>query len=365
MKSTGAILGAIVGIVGIVVLSGIVPGLSVIPGNSAYSCPSSTDFCAGVFIAVANTTVSGYVNGTYSPPTGITAEVYLLDIAVYVSPTTVANGQNVTCGPPISSLFANCSIPAHVVFGGGGSTGSFSAHFSGQIPANARNTYYFQPTALYTDGCFVFFGACLIPYFQAATIGSPTGFVVPPVGTGGSGTKAGCMTSCAAVVPNFNYVANGLAVNFTDATTFDQTVLFGFPSWSFGDGSTGAGVSTSHAYAKAGKYSVKETVKGVEPSGQTLTQSISLNVSVVAPNTPPPSNNTTTPPPKTTGGTSPPPPPAKLGIATPLGLGLIFGGFGFAGISLVRIGGKWAALIGGIVLFFVGTALGYGVGLGI
>jgi len=61
-------------------------------------------------------------------------------------------------------------------------------------------------------------------------------------------------------VANFNFSAINLNVTFTDTSTdSDGTVVS--HSWKFGDGATSTATNPSHAYATAGTYTVKETVK--------------------------------------------------------------------------------------------------------
>ena len=76
-------------------------------------------------------------------------------------------------------------------------------------------------------------------------------------------------------VAGFTYNANGLTVNFTDASTDPDGTVAGW-SWSFGDGATSTMQSPSHAYAAAGTYTVTLTV--TDDDGATGTTSKQVTV---------------------------------------------------------------------------------------
>ncbi|HTA65998.1 MAG TPA: protease pro-enzyme activation domain-containing protein [Xanthomonadaceae bacterium] len=64
-------------------------------------------------------------------------------------------------------------------------------------------------------------------------------------------------------VASFSYVKTGLAVNFTDTSTYTATDLdsgIAAHSWTFADGSTSTAANPSHVYAAAGTYVVREKV---------------------------------------------------------------------------------------------------------
>ncbi|MFC5741496.1 pre-peptidase C-terminal domain-containing protein [Dyella tabacisoli] len=91
----------------------------------------------------------------------------------------------------------------------------------------------------------------------------------PIVGGGGGG--GGTPTA------NFSFVANGLAVNFTDSST-DSGGTITSHSWNFGDSTSSTATSPSHTYAAAGTYSVTETVTD-SASGKSSSKTQSVSVS--------------------------------------------------------------------------------------
>ena len=76
-------------------------------------------------------------------------------------------------------------------------------------------------------------------------------------------------------VAGFTYNANGLTVNFTDASTDPDGTVAAW-SWSFGDGATSTIQSPGHAYAAAGTYTVTLTV--TDDDGATGTTSKQVTV---------------------------------------------------------------------------------------
>jgi PKD repeat protein len=77
-------------------------------------------------------------------------------------------------------------------------------------------------------------------------------------------------------VANFSFVANGLAVQFTDASS-DSDGTIASRAWTFGDGGTSTATSPSHTYAAAGTYSV--SLKVTDNGGATNTKTTSVTVS--------------------------------------------------------------------------------------
>jgi len=77
-------------------------------------------------------------------------------------------------------------------------------------------------------------------------------------------------------VANFSFVANGLAVQFTDASS-DSDGTIASRAWTFGDGGTSTATSPSHTYAAAGTYTV--SLKVTDNAGATNTKTTSVTVS--------------------------------------------------------------------------------------
>ncbi|MDL5033340.1 M14 family zinc carboxypeptidase [Pelomonas sp. APW6] len=73
----------------------------------------------------------------------------------------------------------------------------------------------------------------------------------------------------------FTTSVNGLAVQFTDASTDDGSIAT--RAWNFGDGSSGSGASASHSYAAAGSYTVQLTVTDNEGLSASTSQLVQLS----------------------------------------------------------------------------------------
>ncbi|GAA2135706.1 collagenase [Kitasatospora kazusensis] len=70
-------------------------------------------------------------------------------------------------------------------------------------------------------------------------------------------------------------VVNGLAVNFTDAST-DADGTIASRVWNFGDGTTSTAANPSKTYAKAGTYTVSLTVTDNQGATATATQAVTV-----------------------------------------------------------------------------------------
>lgn len=85
-----------------------------------------------------------------------------------------------------------------------------------------------------------------------------------------------------APVANFTSSCTGLTCTFNGSTSTDDQGVVSW-SWTFGDATTGSGVSVSHTYAAGGTYSVTLTVA----DAQGLTNSKTMSVTVSNPSNPP------------------------------------------------------------------------------
>lgn len=84
---------------------------------------------------------------------------------------------------------------------------------------------------------------------------------------------------------NFTYETSELIANFDGSSSSDDGTIVSY-AWTFGDGSTGSGVTTSRTFAAAGTYTVTLTV--TDNAGAIGTQTKSVTVSST---TPPPSGD--------------------------------------------------------------------------
>jgi subtilisin family serine protease len=87
---------------------------------------------------------------------------------------------------------------------------------------------------------------------------------------------------------SFTYSVNDLAVAFNASASSDSDGSIVSYAWTFGDGTTGSGVTTNKTYSAAGTYSVKLTVTDNAGATGTQTQSVTVTVPVT-----PPSNDFT------------------------------------------------------------------------
>jgi serine protease len=92
---------------------------------------------------------------------------------------------------------------------------------------------------------------------------------------------------------SFTWTASGLTCNLDASGSFDSDGTISSYAWDFGDGTTGAGMTTSHAYAAADDYTVTLTV--TDDDNATGTCSKTVTVSQPAGNLPPTASFTATP----------------------------------------------------------------------
>jgi PKD domain len=98
-------------------------------------------------------------------------------------------------------------------------------------------------------------------------------------------------TITAANVPATGSTAAAAPMTTTVSDTWSNLAA-GQPSWSFGDGTTGAGLAVSHTYAKAGTYTV--TVSAADTAGNAAAP-VTRQIAITAPAGPPPPGTPGTP----------------------------------------------------------------------
>lgn len=77
-------------------------------------------------------------------------------------------------------------------------------------------------------------------------------------------------------VADFTYSVNDLTVRFDASNSSDSDGNITSYAWSFGDGSTGSGVTTSHTYAAAGTYTVQLIVTDEDGATDSVEQSVAV-----------------------------------------------------------------------------------------
>jgi PKD repeat protein len=106
-------------------------------------------------------------------------------------------------------------------------------------------------------------------------------------------TVLALLTGCAAIKssPVASFTCNPssgespLTVSFDASSSYDSDGTIAIYSWSFGDGSSGSGVTTSHTYSTAGTYTAQLTV--TDDDGAQATASHVISVTLPSPNSPP------------------------------------------------------------------------------
>jgi len=78
--------------------------------------------------------------------------------------------------------------------------------------------------------------------------------------SGATGTKIQAFTINP--VASFTFSCNGLTCNFDGSGSKDLNATITSYAWNFGDGTSGAGVTTGHTYAAGGSYNITLTVTG-------------------------------------------------------------------------------------------------------
>lgn len=81
---------------------------------------------------------------------------------------------------------------------------------------------------------------------------------------------------------NFTFSCSGLTCSFNGTSSTDDRGISSY-SWTFGDGATGTGSTTSRTYAAAGTYSVTLTVRDAANQANSRTQSVTVTSGGTAP----------------------------------------------------------------------------------
>jgi Tol biopolymer transport system component len=121
-------------------------------------------------------------------------------------------------------------------------------------------------TIVFTSGSA---GALTISWVSA-TDGSKSGTIV----TNGYSPDWGPFGALPNLVAAFEYACNGMTCGFDGSASSGGDGAIATWAWDFGDGSTGAGVTTSHEYAAAGSYPVTLTVTDTTGSTSTRTENV-------------------------------------------------------------------------------------------
>ncbi|WP_394192257.1 S8 family serine peptidase [Pseudoalteromonas atlantica] len=93
--------------------------------------------------------------------------------------------------------------------------------------------------------------------------------------------KTGGGTVNQAPKANFDFSVNGLAVNFTNASTDDVAVTA--YNWTFGDGNAANTKTPAHTYQASGSYKVELTVSDAQGLNHSLTKTITVSDAVTPP----------------------------------------------------------------------------------
>lgn len=161
-------------------------------------------------------------------------------------------------------------------------------------------------------------------------------------------------------IPSFSTKVSGTSVTVTDTSQYAHGNI-STPKWTFGDGGTGTGLSTTHSYHSAGQYEITESYVFTNSSGNGLgapyavTTAMSVTINATANST---SSNSTTYYSSGNGGNNGP----SHGFEWPPNV-LAFGTWALAGSLLVvglapQIQNKW-----GVVVILVVTLIGFGLGV--
>ena len=182
--------------------------------------------------------------GTYSVTLTVT------DILNRTSPYTIS----VTVNQALHALFTYAvdSLKVQFTNGSTGQIASYAWDFGDGMTSNDPNPLHAYPAG-----------------------GTYTTTLTVTSGDGSTDSHSEQVTVTSPVQANFTFAANGLTVQFTDASSGAIAQY----NWDFGDGNTATDASPSHAYATDGTYTVTLNLLGSDGS----TDSHSEQVTVTAP----------------------------------------------------------------------------------
>ena len=175
------------------------------------------------------------------------------------SGATGTQSQSVTVGnaPPVASFTSACS----------GLTCSFDGSSSSD-PDGTITSYAWY----FGDGTT---GSGATVSHTYAAVGTYIATLTVTDNGGGTGTQSQNVTVNATPVASFTSACSGATCNFDGSASSDPDGMITSYAWNFGDGTTGAGSTVSHAYA-AGTYTVTLTV--VDNGGGVSIQSKNVTV---------------------------------------------------------------------------------------
>ena len=110
---------------------------------------------------------------------------------------------------------------------------------------------------------------------------------------------AGCFKSNSPPVASFTYSPSSgespLTVSFDASSSYDSDGTIATYQWTFGDGSNGTGVTTSHTYTTTSNRTYTTTLRITDNDGAQATATHTVSVTLPPPNSPPVASFTATP----------------------------------------------------------------------